>query len=166
MTGSNNFLSFTVAPKLFLSSWLIWVLVTVTALGKRNFSFLRGFVSSLQRLFQENKIKKWQLIALWWLLITCPSDELPSAVTPDKRWHKADFTRWWHFSCWRDFLFIPAENNHQGSYLYGMLWIWGFILCKSTSKLPLIPVEAGARFYSSILEMVIYILAEKKIKSN
>lgn len=21
------------------------------------------------------------------------------------------------------FLFIPAENNHPGSYLYGMLWV-------------------------------------------
>jgi len=28
------------------------------------------------------------------------------------------------------FLFIPAENNQQGFYLYGMLWVWGFILCK------------------------------------
>lgn len=60
------------------------------------------------------------------------------------------------------FLFIPAENNHQGSYLYGMVWVWGFSLCKSTFKLPLIAVEAGARLYSSILEVVTHILAGKK----
>lgn len=88
MAGSNNFLSFTVAPELFLSTQLIWV--PVNPLGKRSCSALLGFVSVLQRLFQESK-KKQQLIALWWLLITCPSHDLKCCHT----WQEMAWS-WFH----------------------------------------------------------------------
>lgn len=109
---------------------------------------------------------KWQLIALWWLLITCLSST-PKCCRIRRRWRKADFTSWWHCWCWRHFKKMYFSKEHPPGLLF-VQYVMGLGIClvQNYAKLPLIPAEAGARLDSHILEVVVYSSRKKNAKAT
>lgn len=84
-----------------------------------------------------------------------------SVAVTDRGWHKAVFTKKWHFSCWMRLKKIKLFQQRTTTKAPKCMVCYGFGYLSCANPL-FISVEAAGRLYLSIPEVVLYLYKQKK----